>query len=79
MSISGPRAQVAAVPYVREDRCLACWPCPARAVCKSKALIQIDRGDPPFIDAGRCFGCHTCVTVCPAEAIALRTDMEGES
>lgn len=79
MPISGPRAQVAIIPYIQEEKCLACWPCQARNACKSKALIQIDRGDPPFIDASRCFGCHACMGVCPADAISLRTDMERES
>jgi MinD superfamily P-loop ATPase len=76
MPIGGSRTQVAIIPYVQEEKCLVCWPCQARTACKSKALIQIDRGDPPFIDASRCFGCHTCMGVCPVDAISLRTDTE---
>jgi len=79
MPIGGSRAQVAAIPYVQEGKCLGCIPCQARLACKSKALIQIDGEDPPFVDASRCFGCHTCIVACPAEAISLPRDKERES
>ncbi|MGQ9517479.1 MAG: ATP-binding protein [Anaerolineae bacterium] len=60
------------VPVVDVERCLACRRCAARAVCRPKALIQLDPGEPPMIDAGRCFGCLACAQVCPGGAIVPR-------
>jgi len=62
-------APVNRVPAVRDERCLECDRCAARRVCKSKAIIQLDPGEAPFIDAARCFGCQVCIDACPARAI----------
>ena len=37
----------------------------------SKAILQIDPGEPPFIDASRCYGCRACIPACPHGAITL--------
>ena len=71
MSMNGPKTQVAAVPLVQEGKCLACFRCQARASCKSKALVQMEPGEPPFIDASRCYGCHKCMLACTRKAIVL--------
>jgi len=63
------KAQVTAIPRVEDAMCLLCSKCAARMVCKSKALIQIDPGEAPFIDASRCYGCQVCIPACPAGAI----------
>jgi dihydromethanopterin reductase (acceptor) len=65
------KAQVTAIPRVIDELCLACPRCPARQVCRSKAIVQIDRGEPPFIDPSRCYGCQVCIPACPHGAIAL--------
>lgn len=65
------RAQVTAVPRIVDERCRACRKCLAREACRSKAILQIDPGEPPFIDPNRCYGCRACIPVCPAGAIAL--------
>lgn len=63
--------QARVVPRVLEERCRACRRCVARSECRSKALRQIDPGEPPVVDAGLCYGCHKCVLACPWEAIVL--------
>lgn len=63
------KAQVTAVPHVDEALCHACRKCAARAVCRSKAIVQIDAGEPPVIDPSKCYGCAACLTACPFGAI----------
>jgi len=65
------KTQVSAVPYIDENKCHSCRKCVARRVCKSKAIVQLDPGEPPMIDASRCYGCHACVPECPFEAIII--------
>lgn len=69
--IEHTKAQVTAIPHVVDDRCQACRKCLARSVCRTKAILQIDPGEPPFIDANLCYGCHACVPACPHGAIVL--------
>jgi MinD superfamily P-loop ATPase len=57
------------IPYVDDERCQACGKCPARKVCKTKAIVAIDPGEPPFIDGNLCYGCLVCIPACPHEAI----------
>jgi MinD superfamily P-loop ATPase len=67
--IQSAKAQTQAVPYVEVNLCQCCPKCAARAVCRSNALIQLDPGEPPFVDSSRCYGCNLCLTACPFEAI----------
>lgn len=69
--IQATQTQARSVPQVRNDLCWACAKCTARRDCRSKALVQIDPGEAPIVDPSRCFGCHTCLSACPAEAIVL--------
>ena len=71
MAIQSAKAQTQAVPYVEAEACPACFQCPARAVCRSKALVRLDAGEPPFIDGSRCYGCDLRISECPAGAIRL--------
>lgn len=57
------------IPSVDDDVCLACRKCKARQVCRVKAILAIDPGEAPFIDASLCYGCLICVPACPAGAI----------
>jgi MinD superfamily P-loop ATPase len=59
------------VPLVQDDRCAGCRRCVARGVCRTKAIVQLDPGEPPMIDASRCYGCLVCITECPRGAISL--------
>ncbi len=65
-------AQEKDIPVVDLERCRACRHCAARAVCRTKAIVQLDPGEAPMIDAGRCFGCLVCAPACPAGAIGPR-------
>ena len=65
------KAQVRSIPQVVDDLCLACRKCQARTVCRTKAILQIDPGEPPFIDANLCYGCLACIPACPQGAIVL--------
>jgi len=65
------KTQVTSIPYIDDKLCHACRKCVARRVCKSKAIIQLDPGEPPMIDASLCYGCHRCVPECPYGAIII--------
>jgi len=63
------KAQVTAVPRIEDALCRTCRKCVAREVCRTKAILQVDPGEPPFIDASRCYGCRACIPACPSGAI----------
>ncbi len=51
------------------DLCLVCGSCEARQVCRGSAIRIIDRGEAPYLDMSRCWGCQVCIVVCPGGAI----------
>jgi Pyruvate/2-oxoacid:ferredoxin oxidoreductase delta subunit len=59
------------------DRCQACDPCEARLVCNTRAIVQIDRNEPPYIDVDRCNQCGLCVEACCCDAISLRNTVNS--
>ena len=61
----------AIIPHIVVARCRVCQPCVAREACCHKALVIVDRGEPPWIDASRCYGCRTCIEACPHGAVVL--------
>jgi MinD superfamily P-loop ATPase len=69
--IESTKAQSTAIPAIVDELCQACRRCVARQVCRTKAILQIDAGEPPFIDASLCYGCHACIPACPYGAIAV--------
>jgi MinD superfamily P-loop ATPase len=48
-------------PEIDWSKCQACDPCDARIVCKTRAIMQIDPGEPAFIELSRCNGCNKCI------------------
>ncbi len=57
---------------IDESRCQVCEKCLAKAVCRGNAIRVIDRGEAPFLDMSRCWGCMLCIPACPFEAIVRR-------
>lgn len=51
--------------------CRGCTPCLARKVCRTRAIVQMETGEPVFIEIERCNGCNKCVPACPYAAIRL--------
>jgi len=70
------KAPAGAVPHVVDDLCNVCRKCLARSVCRTKAILQIDPGEPPFIDGNLCYGCLVCIPACPQGAIAVNNTGE---
>jgi Pyruvate/2-oxoacid:ferredoxin oxidoreductase delta subunit len=58
-------------PILRVDMytCQTCSTCQARLVCKTRAIVQYERGDLPAIEHERCRGCMVCVPACPFGAV----------
>ncbi len=70
----GSRPENANGLWVDDGVCHSCRRCLARAVCKVRAIVQIDPGEPPFVDSARCYGCRVCIPACPFGAIVVRHD-----
>jgi MinD superfamily P-loop ATPase len=57
------------IPAIDYEQCQACPVCEAAKHCRFRALVRIDRDEPPFIDVGHCNGCGDCAPHCPYQAI----------
>ena len=58
-------------PEINWDACQECSPCLARKSCETKALLQLDMGEAPYIDHARCTNCAQCVLTCCCGAITM--------
>lgn len=65
-----PNATISLI--IDDTRCQVCEDCAARRKCRGNAIRILDRGEAPFLDMSRCWGCLICVVVCPCEAIVRR-------
>jgi Fe-S-cluster-containing hydrogenase component 2 len=63
---------------IDEAACRCCNRCFAAQTCRGNAFRTLDRGDSPFIDMSRCWGCLTCVSACPFGAV-IKTDYSSPS
>ncbi len=54
---------------VDDDLCRVCKRCLASEACRGKAFRILDKGEAPFIDMSRCWGCMLCIPACPAGAV----------
>ena len=63
-------------PILRIDTyaCQTCSACQARLVCKTRAIVQYERGDLPALDAARCRGCMICIPARPFGAVRKTMD-----
>jgi TPP-dependent indolepyruvate ferredoxin oxidoreductase alpha subunit len=57
---------------IDESTCRVCDDCSARHTCRGSAIRVIDRGEAPFLDMSRCWGCLVCVQACPFGAVVRR-------
>lgn len=57
--------------FIDPNKCRMCRRCLAREVCKMKAIIRIDREDPPMINLHLCRDCRVCMRECPFQAVQL--------
>lgn len=51
------------------EKCRVCGKCLAKTACRGNAIRVLDRGDMPFLDMSRCWGCLVCVPACPFDAV----------
>jgi MinD superfamily P-loop ATPase len=59
---------------IDESLCQVCDDCLAKHECRGSAIRVIDRGEAPFLDMSRCWGCQLCVYICPHGAIVRREE-----
>lgn len=59
------------LPRVDAVKCRVCSSCNANAVCRTKAMLIVDPGEPPYVDGSRCQGCRLCVPACPFSAVVV--------
>lgn len=57
--------------YIDPALCQMCLSCAARRACRPRAILQLDRGELPAVDAVRCLGCKACVPSCPHGALRI--------
>lgn len=57
--------------HINESVCRNCSKCLALKACKVRAIMHIDKEDPPFVDDSRCNGCGSCVSACPFDAVVM--------
>jgi Fe-S-cluster-containing hydrogenase component 2 len=58
-------------PEIDWEICQACFPCKARAVCKTRAIVKIAPDEPAYIELARCNACGLCVLGCACGAITM--------
>ena len=59
-------------PVLDWDVCQSCSPCAARPACRTRAIVQIDPGEIPYIEYSRCTSCAQCVISCSFMAITMK-------
>lgn len=64
-------------PTVDDTRCQVCTPCEAAAVCKVRAIVRIDPGEPPIVNLERCYDCRLCLPACPYGALGYQQPGAG--
>lgn len=59
------------VPKVDPERCRRCIDCAPLSACLAGGIRRDDAEDVPYADEDRCFGCYSCVSACPYNAILM--------
>lgn len=65
------------LPVVLWEVCQTCTPCQAIKVCRTRAIVQVDHGEPPSIEISRCSQCGLCVLACCCQAISMRNELSS--
>ncbi len=55
--------------HIDPDLCQECERCAAAKACRTKAIVQIDPGETPYLESDRCRDCWVCIPACPHGAI----------
>lgn len=55
--------------WLDDALCHNCRRCLAAQVCSVRAIVRIDRDEPPYVDVHRCYDCRKCLPACPFGAI----------
>ena len=64
--------------YVDPELCKTCSSCSARRACRPRAILQMERGGLPAVDASRCLGCKACAISCPHGALLVMEERRAE-
>jgi MinD superfamily P-loop ATPase len=55
--------------HIDYERCHSCKACLVTRSCRLKAVVQVDPGEPPYLDIERCLDCQICIPACPFKAV----------
>ncbi len=55
--------------HIDPDLCQSCQRCTAAKACRTKAIVQIDPGEIPYLEPDRCRDCWACIPACPNGAV----------
>jgi Fe-S-cluster-containing hydrogenase component 2 len=55
--------------HINPNLCQLCPRCAAVKACRTKAIVQIDPGEIPYLEASRCRDCWLCIPACTNGAI----------
>ena len=64
--------------YVDPELCKTCSSYSARRACRPRAILQMERGGLPAVDASRCLGCKACAISCPHGALLVMEERRAE-
>lgn len=55
--------------HINPALCQSCMRCTAIRACRTKAIVQMDPGEIPYLEDNRCHSCWACLPACPYGAI----------
>lgn len=55
--------------WIDDALCQNCSRCLAAQACTVRAIVRLDRDEPPFLDVHRCYDCRKCLPACPFGAV----------
>ncbi len=55
--------------HIDPHLCQACQRCTAAKACRTKAIVQIDPGETPYLETERWRDCWACIPACPHGAV----------